>query len=82
MDRVRRLEQETADKIARLHLKHQKEWDDISKESEIALSKASTVKEIKRINKEYKERMELLRVRQKDELLELQKDFTRNLLQF
>ena len=80
MDRVDRLRQEAESELERIHSRHQKEWYEILAESQIALSKAKTVKEIKTVNKDYKQRFELLSKRQQDELKKVNEDFVRALL--
>ena len=80
MDRVDRLRQEAESELNRIHSRHQKEWNEILEESEIALSKAKTVKEIKTVNRDYKKRFELLSKRQQDELKKVNEDFVRALL--
>ena len=80
MDRVDRLRQEAESELNRIHSRHQKEWNEILEESEIALPKAKTVKEIKTVNKDYKQRFELLSKRQQDELKKVNEDFVRALL--
>lgn len=80
MDRVDRLRQEAESELERIHSRHQKEWDEILVESQIALSKAKTVKEIKTVNRDYKQRFELLSKRQQDEFKKVNEDFVRALL--
>jgi len=80
MDRVDRLRQEAESELERIHSRHQKEWDEILAKSQIALSKAKTVKEIKTVNRDYKQRFELLSKRQQDEFKKVNEDFVRALL--
>lgn len=80
MDRIDRLRQEAENELARIHSKHEKEWEEILEESKAALSSAETAREVKKISEEYKKRMEVLRKKQHDELLKVQRDFTQSLL--
>ncbi len=80
MDRVDRLVQETKGELARIQEKHEKEWNEILLESQGALSRAKTRKELKKVSKVNKEKMEELGKRQQEELVNLQREFTKALL--
>ncbi len=80
MDRMQRLQQETELELNRLHAKHLQEWQKVRKEVELALELATTTKEIRKIEKEYKQKFELLRNKQKEEYKKVQEDFTERLL--
>ncbi len=80
MDRVDRLAQEAENELTRIQSRHQKEWDEIIEESKVALSKAETGREIKRIEKEYKQKFKLLSKRQKGEFQKVNEDFVKALL--
>ena len=79
MDRIDTLAQEAENKLIRIHSRHQKEWDEILEESKKALSKAKTVSEVKKINREYEQKFKHLCKRQKDEFNKVNKEFKKAL---
>lgn len=79
MDRVQRLHQETEKKLKRMKEKHDKEWEEVKSDAHEALEGAKTVREVKKIDQDYKRKMDLLSKRQTEDYVELQREFVKKL---
>ena len=79
-----KLHEEGVAELNRLSVKHNREWEEIIREMETALGSANTtnktVREIKKISKDYEKRFDDLREKQKREMIQLQRNYSDRLL--
>ncbi len=79
-----KLHEEAVAELNRLSVKHNREWEEIIREMETALGSANTtnktVREIKKISKDYEKRFDDLREKQKREMIQLQRNYSDRLL--
>ncbi len=79
MDKLQRLHQETEKELERMKEKHDKEWEEVKIEAHEALEGAKTAREVKKIDQDYKRKMDLLSKRQTEDYVELQREFVKKL---